>query len=335
MNLFRATLRHSRTGAIAFTFLVLMSQVAIFAPLFASDLPVAVSLSGKTFWLPCFTQPAELLGETQQTLATRAEWMVPTLVTHGPAQSLLSEAPAGQVPPFAPQTGLLFGSDEIGRDVLARLIHGTRTSLFIAGLTVLFTLIIGSLLGSLAALRGGLVDSIVLRCIEVTSALPGALLLLAVLAVTRIHSLTALALLMALLRWPDVARLLRAEVLKLKNADFVIAARSYGASEFRILRKHLLPNAAGPLLIAAVSLLASTLLLESALAFLGFGAAAPTASWGELLAQAHRNLVFPGACWLALFPGALLFATVLCAHVFAEAAQRTFDGGTGAATVSR
>ncbi len=331
MNALARLQRQSWAARWALRGLLSMMLVALLAPLLASDLPLAVALDERTWWLPCLTHPAELRGETHETLRPKARWMVPTPVPHGPAESLLTQS--SEVPPWAPARQWPLGTDEIGRDVLARLIHGARTSLFIALLTVALAVLAGSLLGALGARLGGLVDSLVLRAIEVTTALPGALVLIAAMGVTHSQSGVMLACLIAALRWPEVARVTRAEVLRLNQSGFVIAARQYGASPLRIIIRHLLPNAAGPLLVVAVSLLASTLLLESALSFLGLGPAAPTATWGELLAQAHRTLVTPGAWWLALFPGMALGATVLCAHVIAAEALRAFDAGREGGTL--
>jgi peptide/nickel transport system permease protein len=220
----------------------------------------------------------------------------------------------------------VLGTDELGRDVAARLVHGARVSLLIAFFTVLIAVGIGMLLGGLAGYLGGAVDLVISRVLEVMQTFPLVFFLLALLAIVRVQSIWPLILALGLTRWTEVARLVRAEVLTLSQRDFVLAARAMGASPTRIIVQHLLPNALGPVLVVATFGVGSAILLETALSFLGIGVAPPTASWGELLTEAHRTLQHPGAWWLAVFPGLAIASTVLAVNALGEAVRRSVDG---------
>lgn len=300
---------------------------ALGADLLASDLPLAVRVDGQTHLLPSLSRPAVLRGRNQTTLAPAAEWMVRTPIPFGPAQTI---AATGELrdgpPPWGPDAAHWLGTDELGRDVAARLVHGARVSLFIAFFTVLIAVGVGMLVGGVSGYLGGATDAVLSRVLEVMTTFPLVFFLIALLAVLRTQSLWPLVLALGLTRWTDVARLVRAEVLKLKTLDFVLAARAMGAGAPRIIVRHLLPNALGPVLVTATFGVAAAILLETALSFLGLGVAPPTASWGELLTQAHRTLVHPGAWWLAVFPGVCIAGTVLAVNALGEALRRKVDG---------
>ncbi len=300
--------------------------LALFADVLASDLPLLVRVDGATHVLPCLVRPAALGAESSQSLAARAEWMVRTPIPYGPNQTLAATGEQQELPPpWGPGGAHWLGTDELGRDVLARLVHGARVSLFIAALTVLVAALVGLLIGGVAGLFGGPVDLVLSRLTEVMATFPTIFFLVALLAVLRTPSLWPVALVLGLTRWTDVARLVRAEVQKLKTLDFVLAARAMGAGPAHVLLRHLLPNALGPVIVTATFGVGSAVLLESALSFLGLGVSPPTASWGELLSQAQRTLLVPGAWWLAVFPGAAIGVTVLAVNGVGEALQRTFD----------
>jgi len=317
-----------RRARPAVVVLALLIGAAVFADLLASDLPLAVRVDGQTHWLPCLARPAALRGRNQATLAATAEWMVCTPIPYGPAQTIAATGELREgLPPWGPDGAHWLGTDELGRDVLARLIHGARVSLFVAFFTVLIAVGVGLLLGGVSGYLGGATDAVLSRALEVMTTFPLVFFLIALLSVLRTQSLWPLVLALGLTRWTDVARLVRAEVLKLKTLDYVLAARAMGASTARIIARHLLPNALGPVLVTATFGVAAAVLLETALSFLGLGVAPPTASWGELLTQAHRTLVHPGAWWLAVFPGTCIALTVLSVNALGEAVRRKVDGG--------
>ena len=296
--------------------------MALGADLLASDLPLLVRTPTRTWVLPCLTRPADLPIELSSAEVVR------TPIPWGPLQTVASTGEDRPEPlPWAPDGAHWLGTDELGRDVAARIVHGSRVSLFVAILTVFIAVVVGSLLGGLAGFAGGAVDATVSRLLEIVHTFPLVFFLIALLSILRTQSLWPLVLALGLTRWTDVARVVRAEVLTLKTREFVLAARALGASRTRILLRHLLPNALGPVLVLATFGVGSTLLLETALSFLGIGVAPPTASWGELLTEAHRTLQHPGAWWLAVFPGAAVALTVLAVYGLGEGVRRSVDGG--------
>ncbi|MBL8917447.1 MAG: ABC transporter permease [Myxococcaceae bacterium] len=300
--------------------------VALCADLIASDLPIAISLDGETFVLPALTRPEALQHQTQATLRGRAAWMLGTLVPFGPTQTVVTSGLVRpEPPPWSPDDRHWLGTDEIGRDVLARLVHGARLTLLIALGVVLLSTLLGVALGALAGWKGGVADLLVSRALEVASTFPTVFFLIVIVAALRTPSVTAVIVVLALTRWPEAARLMRAEVLRLKDRDFVVAARALGAGELWLLGRHVVPNALPPIVVSATFAVGSAVLLESALSFLGLGAAPPAPSWGELLQQAHRSLVTPDAWWLALFPGLAIASLVLATQAVGRGLARRFD----------
>ncbi|MBL8953709.1 MAG: ABC transporter permease [Myxococcaceae bacterium] len=311
----------SRRARLAFGLLALLVGTALFADLLANELPLAVRTGGVTYVLPALTKPLALADTTQLGLASAAEWIVHTPVPFGPNQTFATAVTRAEAAPWAPDAEHLLGTDELGRDVLARLIHGARVSLLIGFGAVLIALLVGLFLGVVAGYYGGFIDAAISRLTEVTFTFPSFFFFIALAGMLRFTSVVPLVIVMGLTRWTDIARLVRAETLKLKELDFVLAVRVLGASDARILARHIVPNALPPVLVAATFGVASAILLESALAFLGIGVPPPTASWGELLIQAHRYLVHPGAWWLAVFPGLAVAGTVLTMNLVGEALQ--------------
>lgn len=312
-----------RGGRGALLFIGALLVAALGADLLASDLPLYVELEGHTWIAPCLTRPIALQGKD----LTAATSLVRTPIPWGPLQTFATTGETNvDAPPWAPNERHWLGTDELGRDVAARLIHGARVSLLIAFVTVLIAVGIGLLLGGLAGYLGGAVDLIISRVLEVMQTFPLIFFLLALLAIVRVQSIWPLILALGLTRWTEVARLVRAEVLTLSQREFVLAARALGASPARIILRHLLPNALGPVLVVATFGVGSAILLETALSFLGLGVAPPTASWGELLTEAHRTLQHPGAWWLAVFPGLAIASTVLAVNALGEAVRRSVDG---------
>ncbi len=300
-------------------------STAVLADLLASELPLAVRVQGTTFVLPALTHPLALRNATQLQLAPTAEWIWRTPVPFGPNQTFASVSGRTDAAPWAPDSEHWLGTDELGRDVLARLIHGARISLLVGfGATLLATLL-GLLVGVTAGYYGGLTDAVLSRLTEITFTFPSFFFFIALAGVMRFSSVLPVVVVLGLTRWTDVARLVRAETLKLKGLDFVLAVRVLGASDVRVLLRHIVPNALPPVLVAATFGVASAILLESALSFLGIGVPPPTASWGELLTQAHRTLVHPGAWWLAVFPGLAVAGTVLTMNAAGEALQSYFS----------
>jgi len=300
--------------------------VAALADVLASDLPLALRLGGRTFVLPNLVEPPELRSLDIPALRARlrpeeGDWMLEPPVPYGPYRTdlALPQLPDG------PSARHRLGTDETGRDVLARLVHGTRVSLAVGLVAVALYVLIGVALGALAGYFGGAVDLVVSRCVEVMLTFPTLFLVLALMALIPQPTLAHLVLVLGLTRWPDVARLTRGEVLRVKELEFVTAARALGASPLRVLLRHVVPHCLAPVLVASAFGVAGAVLLESAPSCLGFGAPPPTASWGEILMQAHRYVTSPGAWWLALFPGAAIFLTVAAYNLVGEGLQEALD----------
>ena len=214
------------------------------------------------------------------------------------------------------------GTDEVGRDVLARMIHGARISLTVGFLATAISLIVGSILGALAGYYGGVADWIVSRLIEIVLCFPFLFLLLAVVAFFR-PSMASILIALGLTSWTTEARFIRGEFLRIREMEFAHAARASGARDFRIIFRHLLPNALAPVLVSASFGVAYAILTESAMSFLGFGVPMPTASWGSILFVAEQHIDY--AWWLALFPGVAIFLTVAAFNVIGDRFRDALD----------
>jgi peptide/nickel transport system permease protein len=221
-----------------------------------------------------------------------------------------------------PGRGHLFGTDDLGRDILSRMIHGARVSLAIGFLATALSLVAGSFLGAIAGYYGGAADWIVSRLIELVLCFPFLLLVLAIVALFQ-PSLWTILIALAVTSWTTEARFVRAEFLRIREMEYAQAARASGARDPRIIFRHLLPNALGPVLVSASFGVASAILTESALSFLGFGVALPTPSWGSILAVAQEYIEF--AWWLALFPGLAIFATVAAFNLIGDRLRDALD----------
>jgi len=218
---------------------------------------------------------------------------------------------------FAPPSSLhLLGTDELGRDVLLRLLAGGRVSLGIGLTAAAGAALIGALIGIFAGYKGGRVDALLMRATDILIALP-LLPLLIVLSAANIGSgAVKIVALIALTGWTGTARLMRARTHEIKKRDFILAARALGTGHAHIVLRHILPNLADTLKIAAALSVGNAILMESALSFLGLGIQPPTPSWGNMLTNAAENIWDHAT--LALYPGALIFATVLAFNLLGE-----------------
>jgi peptide/nickel transport system permease protein len=305
-------------GAAGLLVAALLILLSIFADLVASDLPLACKVHGSTFLLPNITRPAELEAMDRGTLEREAEWIVHPLVAHGPKLGLGEERSLLQ----PPGRGHPLGTDRDGRDVFARTVHGTRSYLVFALAAVMASVALGALLGAASGLFGGATDALVSRIVESVSAFPPLVLVIGVQAAVRHPTLLTLFLAIALTRWPEIARLVRSEVLLATTRDYVLAARALGAPPFRVLRRHIVPNVRARLIVAATVGISAVVLTEASLDFLRVGSPAGAASWGETMSQ-FRDA--PAAWWLLAFPGALLVITIVSCNVMGEALRSALD----------
>lgn len=232
--------------------------------------------------------------------------------------------------PLAPGVaGHPLGTDENGRDLLARLIAGAQVSLTVAFFAVVMQVVIGAFLGALAGYYGGWVDFCIMRFTDVVLSIPLLPLLLVLTAIVSATtdksalSFFVIVVLIGGLTWPGIARLVRASFLTLREREFAEAARALGSSDLRIIFVHLLPNAIAPIIVAATLSVAGVILLESALSFLGFGIQPPQASWGNMLANAQSNITI--APWVAIFPGLCIFVVALSVNYLGDGLRDAID----------
>ena len=239
------------------------------------------------------------------------------LATHDPYAVRPADALLG------PSADHWFGTDQLGRDVYSRVVHGTRISLLIGVGATAIALVLGCLLGMLAATCGRVVDEVLMRVVDVLLAFPGLLLALVVVAMLG-PSATNATIAIGLSSAPGFARLVRGEALVIRNADYVRTAVTFGAGRARIYLRHLLPNALAPLLVLALVSVGAAILAGSSLSFLGLGPRVPTAEWGSMLAQGKDFLSISWA--MAVFPGLAITATVVAVNVVGRDLQRRFEG---------
>jgi peptide/nickel transport system permease protein len=206
------------------------------------------------------------------------------------------------------QAGFLLGTDELGRDLFSRLLYAGRVSLAVGLMTALVTIVIGSVLGALAGYYGGAVDTLIMRFADVLLSIPTIFVLLALSAFLK-ATLATIILIIGLNSWMSVARLVRGQILSIKQQEFILAARTLGASDARLIFGQLLPNALAPVLVAATLNVANAILTESSLSYLGYGIQPPTASWGNMLNNAQSYVLY--APWVAVYPGIMITLTVL------------------------
>jgi peptide/nickel transport system permease protein len=216
----------------------------------------------------------------------------------------------------------LFGADELGRDVFSRMIHGARVSLTVGFAATIVSVCIGSFLGALAGYYGGAVDWWISRLIEIVLCFPFIFIVLAIVALFG-PSITTMVIALGCTSWTTEARYMRAEMLRVREMDFALAARASGARDGRVIARHLLPNAIAPVLVSASFNVAWAIVTESALSFLGVGVPLPTATWGSILSSAEQFLDY--AWWLVVFPGAAIFITVAAFNVIGDRVRDALD----------
>jgi len=223
------------------------------------------------------------------------------------------------------------GTDALGRDLLTRVLYGGRISLAVGFSVVVITLLIGVPIGALAGYFGGWVDNILMRITDASLTLPSLLVLILLSAVLREvnapflekNPVLTIAAVIGLLSWMSVARLVRAVYISIREQDFVIATRTLGASDLRLIVRHILPNAIGPIIVESTLEVGYAILEESGLSFLGFGIQPPTPSWGNLLSNAQEYMTkYP---WLAIFPGIMIFLTIISINYIGDGLRDAFD----------
>ena len=221
-----------------------------------------------------------------------------------------------------PSPAHYLGTDTLGRDVLSRIIFGSRVSLKVGFVAVGLATLIGLLIGALAGYYGGWVDQSLMRLVDLMLCFPAFFLILAVIALLE-PSIWNIMAVIGLTGWMGVARLVRAEFLSLREREFVTAARALGAGDTRLILRHMLPNALAPVMVSATLGVAGAILTESALSFLGLGVQPPTPSWGNILTAGKDNIEI--AWWLSVFPGLAILVTVMSYNLLGEGIREAID----------
>jgi peptide/nickel transport system permease protein len=222
----------------------------------------------------------------------------------------------------SPSAQHLLGTDHYARDVLSRLLYGARISLAIGFVAVSISITIGTLLGAISGYVGGAVDSLIMRFVDMVISFPRIVLLIAIIALFE-PSIFLIVAVLGLTQWPQVARIVRGEVLSLREREFILAGRALGFSRPRIIARHVVPNILAPVIVAATLGIGDTIVLEAGLSFLGLGVQPPTPSWGIMVAEGRGNLA--GAWWLSTFPGLAIVFTVLAFNLAGDGLRDALD----------
>lgn len=247
-------------------------------------------------------------------IAIAAPWLAPQAPE---TQTLIDKlAPPGK--------DYWLGADKLGRDTLSRLLYGARVSLIVSFSAVAGQMVIGITVGSIAGYFGGIVDSILMRIVEVLISFPTMFLLITLIAILE-PSINILIIVFTLFGWMGTARIVRGEFLSLKTREFVLAARTMGIRSYKIIFSHILPNAMGPIIVSATLHLGGVILSESALSYLGLGIQPPTPSWGNMLQDAQDFNIMLHSWWYPIFPGVMILLTVLAFNFVGDGLRDALD----------
>lgn len=330
--------RHKLLPMIALGYVLVLLVVAVLSPVIAGTKPVACYYKGRIFF-PCLgyfrdswenpiftTDKFRNQYHKNLPLKDPNSWAVWPLVFQDPVQRLRKdwregypENPIGDV--GSPNRFNLLGTTTKGVDVFAHLVHGTRLAILVGFVSMGIASVIGITLGALAGYFGGVLDMLLSRLIEIVMCIPTLILILALIAVLERPTVWHTMVVLGVTGWTGIARLARAEFLKLKSLDYTTAARAMGAGNARIIFRHILPNALAPVLVPITFGIASAILIENALRFLGLGDLSG-ASWGTLLNEGRQNLKM---WWLITFPGTAIFLTVMAYNLIGEGLQEATD----------
>ena len=279
-------------------------------------MPVKESFFYQVFWTRFRTNRFAITGGVVVILLFLLSFLAPYITPYGPNDLDLYHV---LIPPSSSHW---FGTDDLGRDVLTRMIYGARISLLVGFVAVGIAVIIGTFVGLLSGYYSGWVDNILMRFVDIMLCFPTFFLILAVIAFIG-QSIWYIMIIIGLTGWMGVGRLVRAEVLSIRERDYVMAVRALGARDLRIIFRHILPNAMSPVLVSATLGVAGAILTESALSFLGIGVPPPTPSWGNILTSGKDYIEF--AWWLTLYPGLAITVTVLAYYLVGEGIRDALD----------
>jgi len=314
--------RHNRIALSGFYVVCVFVFMALFADFIANDKPYFTQYKGQSYF-PIFRSylvgmklgkwPAELLNVEFKKLEGAKSIFPP--IPYRPSNINLLE------PLEPPSARHWFGTDKLGRDVMAGMIHGSRVSLSIGFVAVGIALVIGVVLGGIAGYFGSWIDLVISRLFEVMLSIPTFFLLITIAALLP-PSIFLTMFIIGATSWVGIARFTRNEFLKIRNLDYVTAAIALGVSDRKVMFKHILPNALAPVIVSVVLGVAGAILVESSLSFLGIGVPAELVTWGSILHEASTTTY---AWWLAVFPGFAIFITVLAYYLVGEGLREVLD----------
>ena len=292
--------KKDKLSVIALILVLSLFLIAILDDFIAGSKPIIMNYNGNLY-TPALLNHKDLAGldlSDTDNIEAKSSFVIYPLVKYSPTENdLLSVL-------TPPDSNHYFGTDDRGRDVLSRMVHGAKISLSIGFVAVGIAFVIGIILGGIAGYYGGSTDFIISRLFEIMITFPVFFLILTILAF-RDPSIYNIMIVIGATGWTGIARLIRGDFLKIRNYDYINAQKALGSNDIRIMFAHILPNALAPVLVAATFGVAGAILTESALSFLGFGVPPPTPSWGDVLSQSKKYVEF--AWWLVIFPGLAIF----------------------------
>jgi peptide/nickel transport system permease protein len=305
---------HDRMVIIGISIILVMFLIALMAPLLANN--KALIYRHNSDWsLPVFSDDYDTINFRTMEKGENDFWIMP-LIPYSPYEYELRDIL------LAPSYKHFLGTDDQGRDVASRMIHGCRISISVGFVAVALYVLIGIFIGALAGYYGGWMDIVISRIIEVVICFPVFFLILTVLAFVG-PSIYSIMIVIGLTSWTGIARLVRGEFLKNRLQEYVQAARIIGMPTGRIMWRHILPNSMAPVFVSATFGIAGAILIESSLSFLGFGVQPPTPSWGDILSQSRSYIDI--AWWLTLFPGIAIFMTITAYNLVGEGLRDAID----------
>lgn len=317
--------RRTRRAVIALWIFLALIALSLCAELVANSKPVVLKYQGN-FYFPVyiyyhptvFNQAESMVTDYRKLELKGSDWAIWPVIPWDPFESNVKV----ESYPAPPSKDNLLGTDDRGRDVLVRLIYGFRYSISFAILVWMTTYLIGVLVGGFTGFVGGKVDLLGQRVVEVFDAMPALLLLITLISIFGAN-LSMLVIFSALFGWMFISVYTRAEFLRLRKRDFVESARALGAGRWRLILKHILPNALGPVVTFSPFAIAAGILELAILDYLGLGLPPPTPSWGELLQQAQKSFTY--AWWLAVYPSIALFLSLTVLNLIGEGVRNAFD----------
>lgn len=316
--------RKNKLAVVAFYVVILLVVIALFADFIANNKPIYCTYQGNSYF-PIVKQymvdlglakwQQEFLNADFKTLEYGTAIWPP--IKFFPSDVDLYNSSSGP----SVETGHYLGTDAIGRDVISGLIHGSRISLSVGFVAAGISIFIGVILGSFSGYYGGKIDLLIMRFVEIMQLFPSFFLIITIVALYG-SSIWFIMAAIGLTGWTFDTKLIRGEILKVRNMDYVSAATSLGLPNSRIIFRHILPNAIAPVLISASFEIAGAILTEAGLSFLGFGVKATTVTWGSVLSEARGST---SAWWLAVFPGFMIFLTVVAYNLVGEGLRDALD----------